>query len=37
MQRAMGGARRALAVFEPGQANSRVIGRVAAKGLADDV
>jgi type IV secretory pathway VirD2 relaxase len=37
MQRAMSGAQRELAVFEPGQANSRVIGRVAAKGLADEL
>jgi type IV secretory pathway VirD2 relaxase len=37
MQRAMSGAQRELAVFEPGQANSLVIGRVAAKGLADEL
>lgn len=37
MQRAMSGAQRELAVFEPGQANSRVIGRVVAKGLADEL
>jgi type IV secretory pathway VirD2 relaxase len=37
MQRAMSGAQRELAVFEPGQANARVIGRVAAKGLADEL
>jgi type IV secretory pathway VirD2 relaxase len=37
MQRAMSGAQRELAVFESGQANSRVIGRVAAKGLADEL
>jgi hypothetical protein len=37
MQRAMSGGQRELAVFEPGQANSRVIGRVAAKGLADEL
>jgi type IV secretory pathway VirD2 relaxase len=37
MQRAMSGAQRELAVFDQGQANSRVIGRVAAKGLADEL
>jgi hypothetical protein len=37
MQRALGGAQREIGVFEPGQANSRVIGRVAAKGLADEL
>jgi type IV secretory pathway VirD2 relaxase len=37
MQRAMSGAQRELAVFEPEQANARVIGRVAAKGLADEL
>jgi type IV secretory pathway VirD2 relaxase len=37
MQRAMSGAQRELAVFEPRQANSLVIGRVVAKGLADEL
>jgi type IV secretory pathway VirD2 relaxase len=37
MQRAMSGTRRELTVFEPGQANARVIGRVVAKGLADEL
>lgn len=37
MQRAMGGAHRELAVFEAGDATRPVIGRVAAKGLADEL
>ncbi|MCC6708034.1 MAG: relaxase/mobilization nuclease and DUF3363 domain-containing protein [Gammaproteobacteria bacterium] len=37
MQRAMGGAQRELAVFEPGENARPVIGRVAAKGLADEL
>jgi hypothetical protein len=37
MQRALGGAQREIGVFEPRQANSLVIGRVAAKGLADEL
>jgi type IV secretory pathway VirD2 relaxase len=37
MQRVMSGEHRELAVFEPGQAKSRVIGRVVAKGLADEL
>jgi len=37
MQRAMSGAQRELAVFEPRESISRVIGRVAAKGLADEL
>jgi type IV secretory pathway VirD2 relaxase len=37
MQRAMNGAERELAVFEPGERTSRVVGRVAAKGLADEL
>jgi len=35
MQRAMGGQPRELAVFEPGDDGRTIIGRVAAKGLAD--
>ena len=37
MQRAMGGAQRDLAVFQPGAAGRSVIGRVAGKGLADEL
>ncbi|WP_323003052.1 relaxase/mobilization nuclease and DUF3363 domain-containing protein [Denitromonas sp.] len=37
MQRAMGGTQRELAVFEPGEKAHPVIGRVAAKGLADEL
>ncbi|ABM39456.1 type VI secretion protein [Janthinobacterium lividum] len=37
MQRAMGGAQRDLAVFQPGQDSRSVIGRVAGKGLADEL
>ena len=37
MQRAMGGAQRDLAVFQPGEDTRSVIGRVAAKGLADEL
>ncbi|MGB3068610.1 MAG: relaxase/mobilization nuclease and DUF3363 domain-containing protein [Ottowia sp.] len=37
MQRAMRGEQRELAVFEPGEDGRTVIGRVAAKGLADEL
>lgn len=37
MQRAMSGQSRELAVFEPGEDGRTVIGRVAAKGLADEL
>ena len=37
MQRAMGGQTRELAVFEPGDDGRTIIGRVAAKGLADEL
>lgn len=37
MQRAMGGAQRGLAIFEPGENARPVIGRVAAKGMADEL
>ncbi|MBG4443724.1 relaxase/mobilization nuclease and DUF3363 domain-containing protein [Pseudomonas aeruginosa] len=37
MQRAMGGGQRELAVFEPNEGARPVIGRVAAKGLADEL
>ncbi|GBC54749.1 relaxase/mobilization nuclease and DUF3363 domain-containing protein [Pseudomonas aeruginosa] len=37
MQRAMGGGQRELAVFEPDEGARPVIGRVAAKGLADEL
>lgn len=37
MQRAMSGEPRELAVFEPGEDGRTVIGRVAAKGLADEL
>jgi len=37
MQRAMGGTQRELAVFEPGKDGSVVIGRIVAKGLADEL
>ena len=37
MQRAMGGKQRDLAVFQPGEDGHAVIGRVAGKGLADEL
>jgi type IV secretory pathway VirD2 relaxase len=37
MQRAMGGAQRDLTVFQPGEESRSVIGRVAGKGLADEL
>ena len=37
MQRAMGGVQRDLAVFEPGENARPVVGRVAAKGMADEL
>ena len=37
MQRAMGGTQRELAVFEPGRDGRAFVGRVAAKGLADEL
>jgi len=37
MQRAMGGTQRELAVFEPGGDGHAFVGRVAAKGLADEL
>jgi len=37
MQRAMGGAQRDLAVFQPGEDGRSVIGRVAGKGFADEL
>jgi hypothetical protein len=37
MQRAMGGRQRELAVFQPGQDSRSIIGRVAGKGLADEL
>ena len=37
MQRAMSGAKRDLAVFEPGENVRPVVGRVAAKGMADEL
>ena len=37
MQRAVGGAQRDLAVFQPGEESRSVIGRVAGKGLADEL
>jgi type IV secretory pathway VirD2 relaxase len=37
MQRAMGGTQRELAVFEPGKDGSVVVGRIVAKGLADEL
>lgn len=37
MQRAMGGQPRELAVFEPGDDGQTILGRVAAKGLADEL
>ncbi|WP_395502967.1 DUF3363 domain-containing protein [Ectopseudomonas mendocina] len=37
MQRAMGGTQRELAVFEPGRDGSVVVGRIVAKGLADEL
>ena len=37
LQRAMGGQPRELAVFEPGDDGRTIIGRVAAKGLADEL
>lgn len=37
MQRAMGSAQRELAVFEPGKDSPEVVGRIVAKGLADEL
>jgi type IV secretory pathway VirD2 relaxase len=37
MQRAMSGRRRELAVFQPGEDGRAIVGRVAAKGLADEL
>lgn len=37
MQRAMGSLQRELAVFEPGKGTPRVVGRIVAKGLADEL
>ena len=37
MQRAMSGKRRELAVFQPGGGGRSIVGRVAAKGLADEL
>ncbi|MDH1684833.1 relaxase/mobilization nuclease and DUF3363 domain-containing protein [Pseudomonas chengduensis] len=37
MQRAMGGLQRELAVFEPGKDGPEVVGRIMAKGLADEL
>ncbi|WP_312417651.1 relaxase/mobilization nuclease and DUF3363 domain-containing protein [Comamonas sp.] len=37
MQRAMGGQQRELAVFQPGEDGRSIVGRVAAKGLADEL
>ncbi|WP_186097823.1 relaxase/mobilization nuclease and DUF3363 domain-containing protein [Burkholderia gladioli] len=37
MQRAMSGQPRELAVFEPGEVGRTIVGRVAAKGLADEL
>jgi type IV secretory pathway VirD2 relaxase len=37
MQRVMSGTQRELVIFEPGEASSRVVGRVAAKGFADEL
>jgi len=37
MQRAMGGKQRDLAVFQPGEDGHSIIGRVAGKGLADEL
>ena len=37
MQRAMGGAQRDLAVFQPGEESRSIVGRVAGKGLADEL
>ncbi len=37
MQRAMGGAQRELAVFQSGESGRAIVGRVAAKGLADEL
>ncbi|WP_321855523.1 relaxase/mobilization nuclease and DUF3363 domain-containing protein [Paraburkholderia tropica] len=37
LQRAMSGQRRELAVFEPGEDGLTIVGRVAAKGLADEL
>ena len=37
MQRAMGGQRRDLAVFQPGEDGHSVIGRIGGKGLADEL
>jgi len=37
MQRAMGGRQRELAVFQPGDGGTTIVGRVAGKGLADEL
>lgn len=37
MQRAMGGAQRELTVFQPGKDGPEVVGRIVAKGLADEL
>src|ERR1700674_5454624 len=37
MQRTMGGQQRDLAVFQPGESTNTVVGRVVAKGLADEL
>lgn len=37
LQRAMSGRQRELAVFQPGEAGSVIVGRVAAKGLVDEL
>ncbi len=37
MQRAMSGKQRELAVFQPGEESRAIVGRVAAKGLADEL
>ena len=37
MQRAMSGKQRELAVFQPGEAGHTVVGRIASKGLADEL
>jgi type IV secretory pathway VirD2 relaxase len=37
MQRVMGGKQRELAVFQPGEDGRTIVGRVAAKGLADEL
>lgn len=37
MQRVMGGKQRELAVFQPGEDDRTIVGRIAAKGLADEL